>query len=146
MAWINFAAPVQRPLQKLSHPFMRGAQKERWPSGLRRTLGKRVCGKPYRGFESHSLRQPLNARDAPTQAIACFKELEIDARLVQPTCRDEAGETASNDGNLGIHQGAPRTEISACGIQGGASRTHSPWERRPYADGNRSIESKTRAV
>src|SRR6266481_4797268 len=30
---------------------------ERWPSGLRRTLGKRVCGKPYRGFESHSLRQ-----------------------------------------------------------------------------------------
>src|SRR5260221_14695164 len=29
---------------------------ERWPSGLRRTLGKRVCGKPYRGFESHSLR------------------------------------------------------------------------------------------
>src|SRR5438034_11543738 len=32
---------------------------ERWPSGLRRTLGKRVCGKPYRGFESHSLRQFL---------------------------------------------------------------------------------------
>src|SRR5262249_18153612 len=29
---------------------------EGWPSGLRRTLGKRVCGKPYRGFESHSLR------------------------------------------------------------------------------------------
>src|ERR1700722_16622029 len=32
------------------------ASSERWPSGLRRTLGKRVCGKPYRGFESHSLR------------------------------------------------------------------------------------------
>jgi hypothetical protein len=31
---------------------------EGWPSGLRRTLGKRVYGKPYRGFESHSLRQP----------------------------------------------------------------------------------------
>jgi hypothetical protein len=30
---------------------------EGWPSGLRRTLGKRVYGKPYRGFESHSLRQ-----------------------------------------------------------------------------------------
>jgi hypothetical protein len=30
---------------------------ERWPSGLRRTLGKRVCVKAYRGFESHSLRQ-----------------------------------------------------------------------------------------
>src|SRR5258708_12496893 len=33
---------------------------ERWPSGLRRTLGKRVCGKPYRGFESHSLRHLSN--------------------------------------------------------------------------------------
>jgi hypothetical protein len=32
---------------------------ERWPSGLRRTLGKRVCGKLYRGFESHSLRQQV---------------------------------------------------------------------------------------
>src|SRR5436190_7727368 len=32
---------------------------ERWPSGLRRSLGKRVYGKPYRGFESHSLRQRL---------------------------------------------------------------------------------------
>ena len=30
---------------------------EGWPSGLRRTLGKRVYGIPYRGFESHSLRQ-----------------------------------------------------------------------------------------
>src|SRR5437016_13753749 len=32
---------------------------EGWPSGLRRTLGKRVYGKPYRGFESHSLRQKI---------------------------------------------------------------------------------------
>ena len=30
---------------------------ERWPSGLRRTLGKRVCVKAYPGFESLSLRQ-----------------------------------------------------------------------------------------
>ena len=29
---------------------------EGWPSGLRRTLGKRVYVKAYRGFESHSLR------------------------------------------------------------------------------------------
>ena len=42
-------------LQKSSCPFKTG-HPERWPSGLRRTLGKRVCGKPYRGFESHSLR------------------------------------------------------------------------------------------
>src|SRR5215813_1382752 len=33
---------------------------EGWPSGLRRTLGKRVYGKPYRGFESHSLRTITN--------------------------------------------------------------------------------------
>ena len=30
---------------------------ERWPSGLRRTLGKCVYLHRYRGFESHSLRQ-----------------------------------------------------------------------------------------
>src|SRR6266700_2034937 len=36
-------------------PF-RFSMPEGWPSGLRRTLGKRVYGKPYRGFESHSLR------------------------------------------------------------------------------------------
>ena len=29
---------------------------ERWPSGLRRTLGKCVYCQRYRGFESHSLR------------------------------------------------------------------------------------------
>ena len=29
---------------------------ERWPSGLRRTLGKRVKSKLFHGFESHSLR------------------------------------------------------------------------------------------
>ena len=41
-----------------ARPFKKG-HPERWPSGLRRTLGKRVCGKPYRGFESHSLRQQV---------------------------------------------------------------------------------------
>src|SRR6185312_4415999 len=30
---------------------------EGWPSGLRRTPGKCVCGKPYRGFESRPFRQ-----------------------------------------------------------------------------------------
>ena len=33
---------------------------ERWPSGLRRPLGKRVYGKPYRGFESLPLRHVLS--------------------------------------------------------------------------------------
>src|SRR5262249_62218174 len=40
--------------------------KEGWPSGLRRTLGKRVYGKPYRGFESHSLRQGYVRGRPPT--------------------------------------------------------------------------------
>src|SRR6185312_12129225 len=37
----------------------RSQARERWPSGLRRTLGKRVYVQAYRGFESHSLRQPI---------------------------------------------------------------------------------------
>ena len=41
---------------KTRHAPSREEHPERWPSGLRRTLGKRVCGKLYRGFESHSLR------------------------------------------------------------------------------------------
>jgi hypothetical protein len=55
MNWGNFRRRARPPLQNQSCPFKRGPP-ERWPSGLRRTLGKRVCGKPYRGFESHSLR------------------------------------------------------------------------------------------
>ena len=55
MNWGNFGDSARPPLQNQSCPFKRGPL-ERWPSGLRRTLGKRVCGKPYRGFESHSLR------------------------------------------------------------------------------------------
>src|ERR1700730_6266500 len=49
--------------ERVSHPSVQGyigrvaTIPEGWPSGLRRTLGKRVYGKPYRGFESHSLRQ-----------------------------------------------------------------------------------------
>ena len=35
---------------------------ERWPSGLRRTLGKCVYPHRYRGFESHSLRQNFNKK------------------------------------------------------------------------------------
>jgi hypothetical protein len=47
--------PSLRSLAKCVRPLQERRQ-ERWPSGLRRTLGKRVCGKLYRGFESHSLR------------------------------------------------------------------------------------------
>ena len=47
-------------------PFKRG-HPERWPSGLRRTLGKRVCGKLYRGFESHSLRHLARASSKTLQ-------------------------------------------------------------------------------
>src|SRR5882672_6452426 len=61
MNWGNFSGRARRPLQNRPCPFKRGPP-ERWPSGLRRTLGKRVCGKPYRGFESHSLRQLAQGR------------------------------------------------------------------------------------
>src|SRR4029077_20849972 len=52
----NCDSASQRPLQNPPCPFMRRLP-ERWPSGLRRTLGKRVYVKAYRGFESHPLRQ-----------------------------------------------------------------------------------------
>ena len=44
--------------------------RERWPSGLRRTLGKRVYVNPYRGFESHSLRQLRNWSDQPSAGMS----------------------------------------------------------------------------
>lgn len=36
--------------------FVVDSDEEGWPSGLRRTLGKRVCGQPYRGFKSRPFR------------------------------------------------------------------------------------------
>ncbi len=52
----KFPLPPPVSLAKSAPSLQERALPERWPSGLRRTLGKRVCGKPYRGFESHSLR------------------------------------------------------------------------------------------
>src|SRR5262245_57312238 len=49
---------------------------EGWPSGLRRTLGKRVYGKPYRGFESHSLRQ-LNVRHRPSTSKKSLNYMDV---------------------------------------------------------------------
>jgi hypothetical protein len=67
----NFCHDGRVHLQNSSCPFKR-EHPERWPSGLRRTLGKRVCGKPYRGFESHSLRQQV---------------IDIGERIVMPSIR-----------------------------------------------------------
>ena len=71
MNWGNFGGRARRPLQNQSCPFKRGPP-ERWPSGLRRTLGKRVCGKPYRGFESHSLRHYT--------VLLCIRLFELTAK------------------------------------------------------------------
>src|SRR6516225_2669692 len=54
---------------------------EGWPSGLRRTLGKRVYGKPYRGFESHSLRQNEVRHCSPPFTKPIFPVLSGDNRL-----------------------------------------------------------------
>ena len=64
---------ARRPLQNHSCPFKRGPP-ERWPSGLRRTLGKRVCGKPYRGFESHSLRHAAISKIADLLKLKGFPD------------------------------------------------------------------------
>ena len=37
------------------------------PSGLRSTLGKRVCGQPYRRFESSRFRQKLYHKNDPVK-------------------------------------------------------------------------------
>src|ERR1700722_18718563 len=48
---------------------------ERCPSGLRSTLGKRVSGKPDRGFESHPLRHIYliqYSSTIPIRATQCY--------------------------------------------------------------------------
>src|SRR5260370_34187890 len=59
---------------------------ERWPSGLRRTLGKRVCGKPYRGFESHSLRH--------YSVLLCIRLFESTAKTTSSATKDVAASSA----------------------------------------------------
>src|SRR5262249_41355368 len=59
---------------------------EGWPSGLRRTLGKRVYGKPYRGFESHSLRQPT-VRHRPSTSRKSLNYMYFSRILWLRTCR-----------------------------------------------------------
>jgi hypothetical protein len=74
---------------------------ERWPSGLRRTLGKRVCGKLYRGFESHSLRQQVIdiaeiiltssiCPTFPTVSVRIRENSKLRARI-NPDSSDERG-------------------------------------------------------
>src|SRR5882757_2842211 len=52
-------------LEKAGASLQKTPAPEGWPSGLRRTLGKRVYVKAYRGFESHSLRQSFRAKNSP---------------------------------------------------------------------------------
>ena len=54
-------------------PFSSKHETEGWPSGRRRTPGKCVYGKPYRGFESRPLRHPGSGRlnkTKPFQALS----------------------------------------------------------------------------
>src|SRR6266852_1151773 len=68
---------------KTRHAPSREEHPERWPSGLRRTLGKRVCGKLYRGFESHSLRQQvidIAERNVLSSICATFPTVSLSIR------------------------------------------------------------------
>ena len=57
----SLLALLPRPVLCASpSPFSCEARAEGWPSGRRRTPGKCVYGKPYRGFESRPLRQALS--------------------------------------------------------------------------------------
>src|SRR5258707_11758438 len=68
---------------KTRHAPSREEHPERWPSGLRRTLGKRVCGKPYRGFESHSLRQLVVLPHSPPfgNSLSLLNNLVLSVRF-----------------------------------------------------------------
>ena len=55
-------------------------EKDRWPSGRRRTPGTRVGGQPSRGFESHPVRHSVRElvsylphRDVTRRNAACFR-------------------------------------------------------------------------
>ncbi len=52
---------------------------EGWPSGLRRTPGKRVCEQSHRGFESRSLRHPtlFELRAASHKKTQAPNEVEL---------------------------------------------------------------------
>src|SRR5437899_979523 len=76
---------------------------EGWPSGLRRTLGKRVCGKPYRGFESHSLRQQVIDI---TETIPLTLQAESGRRADGKPLYERADEISS-DVDRGRNKGSP---------------------------------------
>src|SRR5579872_5782887 len=73
-------------LAKVRARLQESASSERWPSGLRRTLGKRVCGKPYRGFESHSLRQ--------YSVLLCIRLFEITGKTTTSATKAVAASSA----------------------------------------------------
>jgi hypothetical protein len=64
MIYISHRGNISSPNEKFEKKYIRTGKskikkklvKERWPSGLRRMLGKCVCCKRYPGFESLSLR------------------------------------------------------------------------------------------
>jgi hypothetical protein len=63
------ASGARLDLKKVACAF-KALEMEGWPSGLRRTLGKRVYGKPYRGFESHPLRHDSESASSRTRQMA----------------------------------------------------------------------------
>ncbi len=76
-----------------------GPAAERWPSGLRRTPGTRVYGKPYRGFESLSLRHfrrfsSYNAIVPPS--VGCQSPRQQSLRRRGPTSWQQFSAAASN--------------------------------------------------
>ena len=70
---------------------------ERWPSGLRCTIGNRVCGKPHRGFESLPLRlhiyfNPSTMEESPSEDQSTDYDLDGhgDPNSVQPITQHDA--------------------------------------------------------
>src|ERR1700727_464882 len=81
--WLLRSSPS---LAKVRARLQEKAAPERWPSGLRRTLGKRVCGKPSRGFESHSLRHYT--------VLLCIRLFEITGKTTTSATKTVAASSA----------------------------------------------------
>ena len=118
MYWGNFGDRARRPLQNQSCPFKRGPP-ERWPSGLRRTLGKRVCGKPYRGFESHSLRH------ISLKLLAFFKNFDTNPRRSPETAAAFCGRVRDCTGDRSART-APAVAPGPTVGRGIAANTRTP--------------------
>ena len=83
---------------------LRATATEGWPSGLRRTLGKRVCVKAYRGFESHSLRHDIRIRANIRAALGVGETVIVELDFTSGSRRARAVGAVVQPSAVGVHR------------------------------------------